>query len=35
MISWLFIVYILIAVAVFGVIFGVIKILGIIGSVKE
>ncbi len=35
MISWLFIVYALVAVAVFGVIFGAIRILGIIGSIKE
>jgi len=35
MISWLFIVYVLVAVALFGVIFGTIKILGILLSVKE
>ena len=34
MISWLFILYALVAVALFGVIWGAIKILSIIGSVK-
>lgn len=35
MFSWLFILYALVAVAIFGVILGAIKILGIIGSVKD
>ena len=35
MISWLFILYALVAVALFGVIFGAIRLLGIILSVKE
>lgn len=35
MISWLFILYGLVAVALFGVILGAVKILRIIGSIKE
>ncbi len=35
MISWLFIIYALGAVAVFGVVFSAVKILSIIGSIKE
>lgn len=35
MISWLSIVYALVALAVFGLVVGTIRILGIIGSIKE
>ncbi len=35
MISWLSIVYALVALAIFGVVFGTIRILGIMGSIKE
>ncbi len=35
MISWLSIIYALVAVAIFGVVFGAIRIFSIIGSIKE
>ncbi len=35
MISWLFIVYALVALAVLGVVVGTIKVFGIIASIKD